>query len=232
MSKDMNEDTVTGLDNQIKNQITRIKSIRDRTPVANKAKERIRDRIENLRDRRNKITGNPKSEPVESVQNNRDFPDDMSCTDMDTVNYVSPRDNKGTKHNAIRKRKKLDEDFAPEVAQKDRHDVVKKIRDASAKIQKILDVESDKPHQKAYKTSINNMKKAISDLNDETFADDFTDDEMNEALTSSQRIKRAAQMRRNKARISIGRERAKKRIADKDRLKRRARRQARAKIVK
>ena len=49
MSKDMNEDTVTGLDNQIKNQITRIKSIRDRTPVANKAKERSPRRIRSAR---------------------------------------------------------------------------------------------------------------------------------------------------------------------------------------
>jgi len=56
--------------------------------------------------------------------------------------------------------------------------------------------------------------------------------EIDEALNASQRRMRAMQMKRSKAKIELGRERATRRIADLPRLKKRARREARAFIFK
>lgn len=56
--------------------------------------------------------------------------------------------------------------------------------------------------------------------------------EVDEALTMQQRIKRGRLMKRMKARIKIGRDRAKRRMADKKKLEKRAMRQARDKVVR
>jgi hypothetical protein len=56
--------------------------------------------------------------------------------------------------------------------------------------------------------------------------------EVDEALTLQQRMKRSRMMKRMKARIKIGRERAKRRMADKKKLEKRANRKARDKIIR
>ena len=53
-----------------------------------------------------------------------------------------------------------------------------------------------------------------------------------EALTMQARMKKRRQMKRLKSRIKLGRERAKRKMADPERLKKRARKQARAQILK
>ena len=56
--------------------------------------------------------------------------------------------------------------------------------------------------------------------------------EVDEALTMAQRQKRARIMKRLKSRIKIGRERQKRRMADKGRLEKRAIKQAKNKVIK
>ena len=56
--------------------------------------------------------------------------------------------------------------------------------------------------------------------------------EVDEALTLQQRMKRSRLMKRLKTRIKIGRERAKRKMANKQKLEKRAMRQARAQIAK
>jgi len=58
-----------------------------------------------------------------------------------------------------------------------------------------------------------------------------TDKDVDEALSMSQRIKKSRIMKRMKARIKIGRERAKRKMAPKDKLEKRANRQARNQIA-
>ena len=59
-----------------------------------------------------------------------------------------------------------------------------------------------------------------------------TEAEVDEALNMQQRLKRSRIMKRMKARIKIGRDRAKRKMADQKKLKKRAMRQARDKIVR
>jgi hypothetical protein len=59
-----------------------------------------------------------------------------------------------------------------------------------------------------------------------------TEAEVDEALTTQQRIKMKQIMRRNKAKIQLGKRRAARKIATMDVLKKRARRQARKAILK
>ena len=56
--------------------------------------------------------------------------------------------------------------------------------------------------------------------------------EVDEALTLQQRMKRSRMMKRMKSRIKIGRQRAKRKLASKEKLLTRANRQARDKIVR
>lgn len=65
--KSFSEVTVTNIDKQIDGQKKHYKAIKGRTPANNIRRERIRDTIERYRDRRNALTGNPKSEPIESI---------------------------------------------------------------------------------------------------------------------------------------------------------------------
>ena len=58
------------------------------------------------------------------------------------------------------------------------------------------------------------------------------DEEMNEALSMAQRQKRARIMKRLKSRIKLGRERQKRKMADKGRLEKRAIKQAKNKVIK
>lgn len=60
----------------------------------------------------------------------------------------------------------------------------------------------------------------------------IVNEEMDEALTLQQRQKRARIMKRLKSRIKIGRERQKRKMADKGRLQKRAVKQARNQLVK
>ena len=59
-----------------------------------------------------------------------------------------------------------------------------------------------------------------------------TETEVDEALTLQQRMKRSRMMKKMKSRIKIGRDRARRRMADKKKLQKRAMRQARDKIVR
>jgi len=59
-----------------------------------------------------------------------------------------------------------------------------------------------------------------------------TEAEVDEALTTQQRIKMKQVMRRNKAKIQLGKRRAARKIATMDVLKKRARRQARKAVLK
>ena len=56
--------------------------------------------------------------------------------------------------------------------------------------------------------------------------------EVDEALTVQQRMKKSRMMKRLKSRIKIGRQRAKRKLASKEKLQTRANRQARDKIVR
>lgn len=60
----------------------------------------------------------------------------------------------------------------------------------------------------------------------------YEDQETVEALTLQQRMAKARQLKRMKAKIKIGRERAKRKMADKKKLEGRARKQARTFILK
>lgn len=60
----------------------------------------------------------------------------------------------------------------------------------------------------------------------------YEEGEVDEALDMTQRRKLAQRMKRNKARISLGRKRAEKKIANIDTLKKRARKQARTTLAK
>jgi len=123
------EASVATIDKKIDRQIDRHKNIQGKEPRHNKQKERVRDGIERLRNRRNRLTGNPKSEPVEQVE-------------------------------------------------------------------------------------------------------ESIGSELQEVLTVAQRRKRGIIMKRNKAKLRVGRRKASRRIADKGRLDKRARRQARNTVAK
>lgn len=60
----------------------------------------------------------------------------------------------------------------------------------------------------------------------------IVEQEVDEVLGVSARIKKKAQLRKNKAKVKLGQRKAKKRIASMDRIKKRARRQARINILK
>jgi len=64
-----------------------------------------------------------------------------------------------------------------------------------------------------------------------TWPDEMPNEDVDEALSMSQRIKKSRIMKRMKARIKIGRERAKRKMAPKDKLEKRANRQARNQIA-
>ena len=94
----------------------------------------------------------------------------------------------------------------------------------------------DKARSKVFKMypreSLNGLMK--EELVDEaTWPDEMPneDADVDEALSMSQRIKKSRIMKRMKARIKIGRERAKRKMAPKDKLEKRANRQARNQIA-
>ena len=62
--------------------------------------------------------------------------------------------------------------------------------------------------------------------------DDDDDDDVDEALNLQQRMKRSRMMKRMKAKIKLGRQRAKRKMADKGKLEKRAMRKARDFIVR
>jgi len=63
-------------------------------------------------------------------------------------------------------------------------------------------------------------------------ADNILEEEVDEALNMQQRMKRSRMMKRLKSRIKIGRDRAKRKMADKKKLEKRANRKARDFIVR
>ena len=58
------------------------------------------------------------------------------------------------------------------------------------------------------------------------------EEQENEALNLQQRMKRSRMMKRMKSRIKVGRERAKRKMASKDKLEKRTQRQARQAVLK
>lgn len=92
-----------------------------------------------------------------------------------------------------------------------------------------LDVVDYKPGEdKHSKRNANKRKKA--DIEHESV--ELEGEQIDEVLNVAQRRKRAIITKRNKAKLKRGRQKASRRIADKDRLKNRARRQAKAELVK
>jgi len=59
-----------------------------------------------------------------------------------------------------------------------------------------------------------------------------TDEDVEEALTTPQRLARSRQMKRFKSRLKLGRQRASRRIASKEKLEKRAKKQARNAVLK
>lgn len=59
-----------------------------------------------------------------------------------------------------------------------------------------------------------------------------TDEDVEEAMTTPQRMKRSRQMKKMKSRLKMGRQRASRRIAGKEKLEQRAKRQARNAVLK
>ena len=92
----------------------------------------------------------------------------------------------------------------------------------------------DKARSKVFKMypreSLNGLMKEES-VDEATWPDEMPNEDVDEALSMSQRIKKARIMKRMKARIKIGRERAKRKMAPKDKLEKRANRQARNQIA-
>ena len=78
--------------------------------------------------------------------------------------------------------------------------------------------------------SLNGLMKEES-VDEATWPDEMPNEDVDEALSMSQRIKKSRIMKRMKARIKIGRERAKRKMAPKDKLEKRANRQARNQIA-
>ena len=69
-------------------------------------------------------------------------------------------------------------------------------------------------------------------LSEETETISVNEEDVDEALTLQQRQKKARIMKRLKSRIKLGRMRQKRKMADKGRLEKRARKQARTKLLK
>jgi len=96
-----------------------------------------------------------------------------------------------------------------------------------------------KPHTVTNKSKTKNLRKeeqnGLMRENEATWPDEMppeTDKDVDEALNLQQRMKRSRLMKRMKTRIKIGRERAKRKMAPKDKLEKRAMRQARNQIAK
>ena len=82
------------------------------------------------------------------------------------------------------------------------------------------------------KTAIQKISKdLLKDPKVKKEIDKIYEENVEEALTMAQRMKKKRDMRRNKARIAVGRRRAKKRMANTKVLKRRSDRQARNAIA-
>jgi len=190
------ENSVKTIDTKIDSEIKRLKGVDGNEPMHNKRKERMRDGIERLRDRRNRLTGNPKSEPMESV-------DLGESKLMDMIRGWSKQD------------------IAAKVAllnNKDLQTIYGMAGEQSAR--RLL-------NPKDYAT----WEAARDRLRKEETEAEYLD-LLDEALNVQQRRKRAMIARRNKAKLKIGRRKAQRRIASKDTIKNRARRQARSELVK
>ena len=93
----------------------------------------------------------------------------------------------------------------------------------------------DKARSKVFKMypreSLNGLMKEES-VDEATWPDEMPNEDVDEALNMSQRIKRSRLMKRLKGRIAVGRRRAKKKMANKQTLTKRSNRQARNAIAK
>ena len=83
------------------------------------------------------------------------------------------------------------------------------------------------------KTAIEKISKdLLKDPKVKKEMDKIYEENVEEALTLQQRMKRSRMMRRMRTRIKVGRERAKRKMANKEKLEKRARRQARNMLAK
>ena len=93
----------------------------------------------------------------------------------------------------------------------------------------------DKARSKVFKMypreSLNGLMKEES-VDEARWPDEMPNEDVDEALNMSQRIKRSRLMKRLKGRIAVGRRRAKKKMANKQTLTKRSNRQARNAIAK
>ena len=93
----------------------------------------------------------------------------------------------------------------------------------------------DKARSKVFKMypkeSLNGLMKEES-ADEATWPDEMPNEEVDEALSMMQRMKKSRTMKRMKARIAVGRRRAAKKMANKKTLEKRSRRQARNELAK
>lgn len=192
-TRGLDEANVTNIDTQIDSQLKRYKSIKGKAPDHNHKKERIRDTIERMRDRRDRLTGNPQSHPAESVQ--------MESVPFGHVDYIHVDDELRQKRARKRKRE------------------VGEAKDPCWDSHEMVGTK-----KKNGKTVPNCVPKEEVDVPEDV-------ETLDEVLTVAGRHKRAMQMKKNKGRLKMGAHRQQMRVADKARLKQRARREARALIV-
>lgn len=93
----------------------------------------------------------------------------------------------------------------------------------------------DKARSKVFKMypreSLNGLMKEES-VDEATWPDEMPNNDVDEALNMQQRMKKSRLMKRLKTRIKIGRDRARRKMANKKTLEKRSNRQARAQIAK
>ena len=168
--RNFSETNIVNIDRQIDAQKKRHDSVSGKTPNDKKHKERVRDSIERLRDRRNKLSGSPKSEPMEAKQA------PTGTYDIDDLNAVDykPGEDKFSKRNAKRRKR--------------------------------ADVEHE--------------------------STEYDEERLDEVLNMAQRRKAALNLRRNKSKIKMGKRRQAHKLADKGRLAKRARSQAKTQLIK
>jgi hypothetical protein len=119
-----------------------------------------------------------------------------------------------------------------EVSQALGHKVAKaRQAQASALRQKAVD-EPDMMKAFAHTKAANKAERKAGQSYNRLMKKEEVEEEIDEALTMSQRLQRARLMRRFASRIKIGQDRAKRRIASPEKLQKRARRQARMIIFK
>lgn len=178
-------------------------------------------------------------EEIESHNEAKEKKASFDLDDLDPVKYPS-LDNRFSKHNA-KKRKKADcehESVVYNEAKSMDGDTIKVgdsvgWKDGFEQYGKVKSIRGSTVIVTVFDSNTGKRSDIPKDARRvwvESYEDIST--EIDEALTVAQRRKRAIITKRNKAKLARGRKKADRRIADKDRISARARRRAKAAIVK